>query len=154
MTRLEKRNPTVRWTDGHRRTRRRCVLIRCPPDTGATSLVTRSIKKDHTDVWSEFVEKSLRAFPPDFCSLLRAYRRKSRHNVPFPASRKFHLCSVCSSPHKAHSRFMGSPLPFTNKFHTCSLIGVFVHVHAAAENLFLLCFSLARKILRSFFDSL
>ena len=52
--RLEDHNPAVQWTAGHRRSRRRCFLMRCPLDTEATSLVTRSIKKDHTDVWSFF----------------------------------------------------------------------------------------------------
>jgi len=77
----------------------------------------------------ELVGKPLWAFPTVFCSLLRAYRRSTRHNVPFPASRKFHLCPDFSSPHKASMRFMGSPfLLLANKFYTCSLRSVFAHV--------------------------
>ena len=51
--RLEHSNPTCRWQVGHRRSRRRCFLMRCPLDTEVSSLVTRSIK-DHTIVWSFF----------------------------------------------------------------------------------------------------
>ena len=37
-----------------------------------------------------------------------------------------------------------------DKFHTCSLIGVFVHVHAAAENLLYFVFRLREKFCEAF----
>ena len=37
-----------------------------------------------------------------------------------------------------------------DKFHTCSLIGVFVHVHAAAENLLYFFFACAKNSAKLF----
>ena len=54
-------------------------------------------------------QKSPSGLSTKFCSLLRAYRRYTRYNVPFLTSEKFHLHPDISSPHKARSRFMGFP---------------------------------------------
>ena len=49
-------NARVRWTLAWRVGSRQLHII-CPSDKLATSLVTRSIKKDHTNVWSSFLLK-------------------------------------------------------------------------------------------------
>ncbi len=45
--------------------------------------------------------------PPTSLSLSHLPRRNTSHNVPFPASGKFHLCLGFSSPHKGHSPLRG-----------------------------------------------
>ena len=67
---------------------------------------------------------------------------------------KFRLCPPFSSPHKARSRYMGSPNAIGEQIPHLQPEMYFLPGTRPGRKYFPLCFSLSRKILRSFFYSL
>ena len=84
-------------------------LLRCPASASPDKAGSRLADRCHS-LSSLHPPPAAVGSLPHLCPIPR-FRRSTSHNVPFPASGKFHLCLGFSSPHKGRSPLRGPRLP-------------------------------------------